>query len=218
MAEQVKPKKKIGRPPWTPEQRAEYYRKKAEREAAGLPAPERGMGGTKNFAINLGIGETPEDKAMVSRMLGEARLALKQQKPKSDEELEERIDGYFEFCQTRGVIPTVEEMCLYIGYTRQYVQRIRAGIDRGFSPRTKVIFDRMMEFMATFDAKLVMAGKVRDAVYIFRGKNYHDMKDQQEVTINANAQNDQEMSKEDLEKWFLEDGKKVMTTFSDDDK
>lgn len=220
MSEEPKVKRGRGRPRWTDEQRAEYYRKKAEREAAGIPAPLRGMGGRANFKRpqDLGIGETDEDKLMIARLLGEARIALKQERPKSDEELKERILGYFEFCEKRCMIPTVEELCLYIGYSHSTVYSIRHGRQKGFSPQTKEILDRMMSFMSTFDAKLAMTGKIRDAVYIFRSKNYYGMRDQLEHTLTANVTEEKEMSREELEQWFLEDGKTVETEFAEEEE
>ena len=43
------------------------------------------------------------------------------------------------------------------------------------------------------------------------------MKDQQDVVVQGPRDNVQEMSEEDIKKWYLEDGKKVETTFADDD-
>ena len=214
MAEEVK--KRRGRPPWTEEQKEAFRKKKAEAEAAGKPI-KYGPGGRHNFPQMLGIGESEEDKAMISRLIGEARLSFKMPKPKNDDELERRIQDYFELCETRGMIPTVEEMSMFMGYSRQYMNEVRRGKAKGFSPRTKDIFDRVADFMAAFDAKLAMTGKIRDAVYIFRSKNYHDMKDQQEVTFTANTNTEQEMSREDLESWLLEDGKKVEVHFKEDE-
>lgn len=212
---EVKPKRKPGRPKWTEEQRAEYYRKKEEREAAGIAPPERGMGGKKNF-LSLGIGDSPEDKALISKIISESRVAFKMPKPKSDEELEARLDSYFAFCEERGCVPTVEELGMYIGYSRFWMRDIREGRCNGFSPRTRETITKVSEFMASIDAKLVMAGKVRDAIYIFRSKNYHGMKDEQELTVSANTGSEQEMSKEQIEQWFLDDGKKVETEFREE--
>lgn len=208
-----KPKKQIGKN-WTPATREAYEKEKARLQATGKPMP-KGWAAKFNSPINNWIGDSEEDRAVIKRLLGETRLAYKMPGVKSDAELEERLDNYFERCVEYGIIPTVEEMCLYIGYTRNWVSEIRIGKKPGFSPDTKRLLNAAMEFMATIDAKMVMTGKVRDAVYIFRGKNYHGMKDQQDVTISTDG-GEKDMSKEELEDWFLEDGKKIVQEFPED--
>ena len=51
--------------------------------------------------------------------------------------------------------------------------------------------------------------------YIFLLKNMFGYKDQTDLVVGQNEQNDTEMSKDELEKWFLEDGNKVETTFKE---
>ena len=73
------------------------------------------------------------------------------------------------------------------------------------------------QILASIDAELVSSGKIPQVVYIFRAKNFYQMSDQQEITINAQNNGDQDMSAEDIAKRYLEDGKTVETGFADGD-
>lgn len=163
-----------------------------------------------------GFGETEEDKALVRKLLTEVYISYKMPRVKSDDELAERLDIFFENCAKTGKIPTVEEMCMCIGYTYSGWHDIEFGRRPGFSPETKVILRRAKEFLKTFDAKLVLTGEVNPIVYFFRAKNYYGMRDQQEVVVQANAEDERKMSTEDIAKWYLDNGKTVETTFKDD--
>lgn len=59
--------------------------------------------------------------------------------------------------------------------------------------------------MKTFDAKLVIAGKLNFLAYCFRAKNYYGMTDKQEVVLTPNQQLGDQVPAEDLEKKYLED-------------
>lgn len=206
---EVKPKKKMGRPPWTPEQHEAYRRKMAERKARGLPASN-----------GQDVPLTPEgelDRAMVSKTLNSILDAVKQPRVQSDAELEQRLTNYFQYCADHGITPTMEEMSLYIGYSYSWVRAVRCGFKQGFSPRTKEILERVKNIFGTYDAKLAVAGKMRDAIYIFRSKNFYDMRDQQDVVLNTDVTTERELSREDMEKWFLDDGA-VETEFADEDE
>ena len=72
------------------------------------------------------------------------------------------------------------------------------------------------QILASIDAELVASGKIPQVVYIFRAKNFYQMSDQQEITINAQNNQDQERSVEDIKRW-LEDGSTVETGFADSD-
>ena len=208
MADEVK--KKRGRPPWTPEQREAYQKRRDELKKKGITM-------RPNFPQVIGFGGSPEDKEMIAKIIGEVRMSFEMPMPKNDDELEQRVVDYFELCERRQMIPTMEELSMYIGFSKEYVSDVRRGKTNGFSPRTKEICNRITAAMSAIDAKLAMTGRVRDAIYIFRSKNFYGMKDQQEVTFNANVNSEQEMSREDLENWFLEDGKKIETKFVDDE-
>lgn len=70
--------------------------------------------------------------------------------------------------------------------------------------------------MKTFDAKLVIAGKLNFLAYCFRAKNYYGMQDKQEVVLTPNQQLGDQVPAEDLEKKYLEDV--IGTTIDSEDE
>ena len=72
--------------------------------------------------------------------------------------------------------------------------------------------------MQTFDAKLVIAGKMNFLAYCFRAKNYYGMRDQQEVVLTPNNALGEAASAEDLRKKYLEDVRGSGATILDGEK
>lgn len=154
--------------------------------------PTKGKGGKNNFPNAKVQVVTEEDKALVRKLLTEVVVAGKQPRVKSDEELQERLSTYFLMCAESGQIPTVEEMCLYTGYSSQTCWDWETGRNKGFSPETSYIIKKAKEMLKTFDAKLVIAGKLNFLAYCFRAKNYYGMSDKQEYVITPNTNQDEE--------------------------
>ncbi len=167
--------------------------------------PKRGRGGTDNFPSRRFTPETDEDRALVSQLLTEALTEYRQPRVKSDEELAKRIDGYFCRCAQHGQVPTVEEMSLSTGYSISTVMDWEIGRNKGFSPQTSMIIKKAKGYLQTFDAKLVIAGKMNFLAYCFRAKNYYGMKDQQEVMLTPNNPLGETTSPEELRRKYLED-------------
>lgn len=167
--------------------------------------PKRGRGGTDNFPCRRFTPETDEDRALVAQLLSEALTEYRQPKVKSNEELMKRIDDYFSRCAHNGQVPTVEEMSLSTGYSISTVMDWEIGRNKGFSPETSLIIKKAKGYLQTFDAKLVIAGKMNFLAYCFRAKNYYGMKDQQEVMLTPNNPIGEATSPEELRRKYLED-------------
>lgn len=167
--------------------------------------PKRGRGGTDNFPCRRFTPETDEDRALVSQLLSEALTEYRQPRVKSDDELAQRIDNYFLRCAEHGQVPTVEEMSLSTGYSISTVMDWEIGRNKGFSPETSLIIKKAKGYLQTFDAKLVIAGKMNFLAYCFRAKNYYGMKDQQEVMLTPNNPLGETTSPEELRRKYLED-------------
>lgn len=144
--------------------------------------------------------KTDKDRALVSRLLSEALVAYRQPKVKDDDELMQRFDEYFRMCAETGQIPTVEEMALNTGFSDSTVWDWETGRRKGFSPRTAEIVKSAKAYLKTFDAKLVVSGKLNFLTYCFRAKNYYGMVDKQEMVLTpnnplGNIENEQEIRK-----------------------
>ena len=106
----------------------------------------------------------------------------------SDEEICERLDWFFKNCSETRQLATVEKMCLALGLTKEYVFEIISGVKPGFSRNTATILKKAKNFIASIDAELAQEGRIQPVVYLFRAKNYYNMKDQQEVVLTPNNQ------------------------------
>ena len=191
---------------------------KRELSESKAKAPAKRQGGNNKHGRGLPSVEykikANEDKELVKQLLSETLVEFKKPRAKSDEELAERFNEYFEKCSRTGQVPTVEEMCLSTGIPYGTLWNWQAGIKRGFSDSTGEIVKKAKDFLKTFDAKLVVAGKLNFLTYCFRAKNYYGMTDKQEITV-APAQMERLESAEELAKAA---GMLPSNYVSDDDK
>lgn len=167
--------------------------------------PTRGRGGKNNFPSSKVSVETEEDRLLVSTLLNEVLVEHKQPKVQSDEELAERFNDYFNRCAVSGQVPTVEEMCMSTGYALSTIWDWENGRRQGFSNSTAEIIKKAKDVLKTFDAKLVISGKLNFLAYCFRAKNYYGMVDKQEMVLTPNVQNDSDYDADDIRKRYLSD-------------
>ena len=147
-------------------------------------AEGKGRGGKNNFTnTRRYVPETDEDRSMLAKALDEVTDAYKQKPVKSDEELINRLNEYFEKCRVRESVPTVEEMGLYIGYSTSFMKDVQSGYRKGFSSDTASILQKAKEFLKTIDGKLALNGQINFLAYCFRAKNYYGMVDKVEHVI-----------------------------------
>lgn len=167
----------------------------------------KGRGGKNNFGVSNKTA-LAKDSALVGKLVKEVYVAYKQPKVKSNAELAERLDKYFKYCAENNIVPTVEEMCLYTGYSVQAVWDWEKGRRRPFDDgelniTTAEIIKNAKSFMRAFDAKLVQAGKLNPVTYIFRAKNYYGMTDKQEVEVTKTNQLGDNMTDDELAKKLM---------------
>lgn len=174
---------------------------------AAANSPKKGRGGTKNFPSAKMEVVTNEDKLLVSTLLTEVITEYKQEKVRDDIELAERINDYFLRCAQRGQVPTVEEMSMSTGYSQSTVWDWETGRRPGFSLATAEIIKKAKDVLKTFDAKLVISGKLNFLAYCFRAKNYYGMVDKTEVVLTPNKPLGEEKTPEEIIKSLPEDQK-----------
>jgi len=162
-----------------------------------------------------GLIVTEEDRAFVSQIVMETVEAASMKPVTNDEELEQRIADYYSRCSFRGIVPTVEEMCLYSGYTQGWWTDVLCGRNKGFSHRTSVILKKAREHMASIDAKLVDSGKLNFLTYCFRAKNFYGMTDKTEVTIAPKTQDYEAIDPDEIRKKYLSACNPIQTDFVD---
>lgn len=169
------------------------------------PRTLRGRGGSNNFGNNRSeLVKTEEDRKLVQGLLNEVLEVYRMPRVTSDEELTQRLDDYFTACAQRGQIPTVEEMAMCTGYSQATIWDWENGRNKGFSSRTSELIKKSKEFLKTFDAKLVISGKLNFLVYCFRSKNYYGMVDKVEHVVSPGDPLGELKSPEELAKRYIE--------------
>lgn len=167
--------------------------------------PSRGRGGRNNFPNSKVAIATDEDRALVGQLLGEVLVEHKKPKVKSDDELVERLHDYFTHCATTGQVPTVEEMAMCTGYSISTVWDWEVGRNKGFSSDTSEIIKKAKDVLKTFDAKLVISGKLNFLAYCFRAKNYYGMVDKAEYVLTPNQKQESDYNADEISKRYLTD-------------
>ena len=139
--------------------------------------------GTPPSVVKNHLANVPESD--ISRVIRESFQYFDRKPPKDDQECAERLTAYFKQCNDEGQLPTVEDMCLALGTTRQRVWEWENANTCG--PVRADMVKKAKEIIAGIDGKLAAEGKIPQVVYIFRAKNYHGMKDQQDVIVTPNT-------------------------------
>ena len=130
---------------------------------------------------------------------------------KTDEECVDRLVEFFQYYADNGGIPTVEKMCLALGVA---IQRVWEWQNGAKGDERAEIVKRAKNLIASFDADLAIRGLINPVVYIFRGKNYYGMKDQQEVSVTHTARIEDGMSQDEIRRRLLEDSSSTITELS----
>lgn len=151
------------------------------------------------------LADLPEDerRAVISQALNNNLMFYKMERVKSTSELQDRILEFFETCVDTGQVPTVEKMCLAIGYDRKTVWAWENGTRvPGLvqdSPLSAVdIIKKAKEILAGYDAEMAANGKMNAVLYFFRAKNYYGMQDKQELTIEPKQALGEQKSMEEI--------------------
>lgn len=117
----------------------------------------------------------------------------------SDEAVETRCAEYFEYCRTAGERPLVEGLAVAVGCNVRTLSDWELGKSRnGPTSRRSAIIKKAKSLIQYFLAQLAVGNKIYPNVWIFYGKNWFGMKDEQEVTITPGNQNEPQLSRDEL--------------------
>lgn len=126
------------------------------------------------------------------------------ERPKTDEECSQRIDTYFRYCQSNGMRPGIEGLCLCIGITRQTLYNWKVG--KGCSEERSAMTRAAIQFIVANLENAFMSGRLNPVSGIFMLKNWANYADRQDISINASEGTDDlddgENSIEALEKKY----------------
>ena len=165
-------------------------------KAKGVPCPGR----RKNPPQVIDKSKIPPE--VIKSTVAECSQYFNQPICKTDEEVCERLTDFFHHCVSTGELPTVEKMCLSLGAARSTVTDW-ANWTKGSVMAS--IIKSAKEVMAAIDAELALKGYIKEVPYIFRAKNYYDLKDQQDVVVQAKNIFGADTSREEIERRLTEE-------------
>ena len=130
-------------------------------------------------------------------------------------EVEGRIDEYFDFCEMNDRLPNMVEMSNWLGVGRETLQKWKDG-RIGSTEHEKIIQRAVSVIEAALvnqvqsDPKIMVGG-------MFLLKSMFHYKEQSDINFNVNAQNEKELSVDEIAKRYLGDGRTVETEFVEEE-
>lgn len=139
--------------------------------------------------LNNNIPKDQAERELASKVLtfNLELMQLGSTKPQSPEQLGSRFTTYFSRCAEVGLPPTIEGLALVSGWCRAEFFEIAKG---NFHSELSDCIKKAKDYVCNYDAGMASIGKVNAPVYIFRAKNFYDMKDVQQVEVAPNVQAD----------------------------
>lgn len=167
-------------------------------KVTAIQKPKRGRGGTENFP-NAVKDENADD---VRRVLTDILFWYKLPDAKTDQEIAERTEMFFDMCAQKGERPTVEKYCLALGYAHNTVNEWKNGLH--CSADRSTIIKKAFAILASYDAGMATEGKMNPVPYIFRAKNYYGMRDQTDLVVTPNNPLGETIDAEEIIKKYQE--------------
>ena len=119
----------------------------------------------------------------------------------SDDEVEERIIKYFQYCFDNDIKPGVEGMALALGVNRRTLWDWEVGNSRaGVNSRRSDIIKKSKQILADYLESLSQNGKINPVTAIFLLKNHFGYSDKQELEIKASQPLGDQLSPEEIAK------------------
>ena len=101
---------------------------------------------------------------------------------RNEDELEERLDYYFQWCSANDMKPSVATMALACGVDRRTMWKWETG-QEGSTPRKRDLVKKAKALLNGILEDYMLNGKVNPVTGIFLSKNHFGYRDQQEVVL-----------------------------------
>ena len=193
-------------------QKAHSAERSKQREALLAANP----GKTKQ---ELGIPRTWKSEAekehTASWFLRQARVALDLPpiNIKDPEQVRHRIDEYFDYCELNERKPNIVGLRNWLGISGTTFDAWRKG---EYNNPCVPMIQKVCSMLEEYAVDQVQETKANPANWLFLIKNWFGYKDQTDVIFGQKEQQEQNMSKEDFENYFLGDGKTIEQKFEED--
>lgn len=127
----------------------------------------------KNNYPQAGLDEI--EPAAVQQIVSSLKELHDKGRPKTDEEVEERINEYFSFCERSSIRPGIESLCLSLHISRTTLFKWNRGID--CSLYRQELTQSAKAFISAFIEQAMLGGKISPPSGIFLAKNWLGYKD-----------------------------------------
>ena len=107
----------------------------------------------------------------------------------TDEDVEQRILDFFQFCERTGQRPGVELLTLFLGRTRQTISNWSNGI--GCSPERTEMINHCKSLIASFLEQSHLQGEINPVSAIFLSKCWMQYRESDDITLRLNPQTSQ---------------------------
>lgn len=127
----------------------------------------------KNNYPQAGIDDI--EPAAVQQIVSSLKELHDKGRPQTDEELKQRIDEYFSFCERSSIRPGIESLCMSLHISRTTLFRWSNGID--CSSYKQELIQSAKSFIGAFIEQAMLCGKISPPSGIFLMKNWLNYKD-----------------------------------------
>ena len=123
------------------------------------------------------------------------------------EQVQNRLNEYFQIQFDADVKPTVAGMAMALGIDRRRLWEIKSGNERAYNLPTSVSdsIKKAYDFMENLWENYMQNGKINPVSGIFLGKNNFGYQDKTEYVVTPNMNNDSDYSADDIRKRYLTD-------------
>lgn len=115
------------------------------------------------------------EPAAVQQIVSSLKELHDKGRPQTDEELKQRIDEYFSFCECSSIRPGIESLCMSLHISRTTLFRWSNGID--CSSYKQELIQSAKSFIGAFIEQAMLCGKISPPSGIFLMKNWLSYKD-----------------------------------------
>lgn len=115
------------------------------------------------------------EQTAVQEMVSSLKELYDKGKPTSDEEIKQRIDDYFNFCQCSSIRPGVESLALSLHVSRTTIFNWANGIN--CSKACQEYIQTAKAFISAYIEQAMLSGKISPPSGIFLAKNWLGYKD-----------------------------------------
>ena len=170
------PKKRGAKKPMTEEEKAEAREKRRQELVANPDKYKKEWSMDKADSLHGGAFQDLEryctaTNEEISQLMGNVVKFYELGKlapAKTDDEVEQRIDAYFQYIIRTGEKPSLEKLALALGVTRRALDYWKTG-EHG-SARRQAMINYAVEALAAMDAELVNNNKIPQVTYVNMGR------------------------------------------------